>query len=147
MRVQQGVFEFVCDGASETEVEKFVHPLAMSIRNGEVPLHDVSMKTRLGMHLKDYKVLGGASKAAKYYNENMTGEKFGKGDSVPWTYIVEEPGTIAYREPSDLEGYTLDSTVILKKMLKTKLDSVYSTLSWDLDRALGAPSPKAYGWW
>jgi len=146
-RVQRGVFELVCDGASEHEVEEFVHPIAMSIRNGEVPLHDVSMKTRLGMHLKDYKVLGGASKAAKNYNENMPGEKFGKGDSVPWTYIVEQPGTIAYREPSDLEGFTLDSTVILKKMLKTKLDSVYSTLSWDLDRALGAPSPKAYGWW
>ena len=145
-KIQKGVFELVCNGADESEVEKFVHPIAMSVRNGEIELAEVSMKTRLSMHLKDYKVLSGASKAATYYNENNR-EKFGKGDSVPWTYIEEEPGIMAYREPQDLDGYTLDANTILKKMLYTKLDSVYSTLSWDLDRALGAPSPKAYGWW
>ena len=145
-KIQKGVFELVCNGADESEVEKFIHPIAMSVRKGEIELAEVSMKTRLSMHLKDYKVLSGASKAATYYNE-YNREKFGKGDSVPWTYIEEEPGIMAYREPQDLDGYTLDSNTILKKMLYTKLDSVYSTLSWDLDRALGAPSPKTYGWW
>ncbi len=145
-KIQKGVFELLCDGANETAVEEFVLPIAMQVRKGEIPLEDVSMKTRLGMHLKDYKVLSGASKAAAAYNENNR-DKFGKGDSVPWTYIKEAPGIIAYREPEDLEGYTIDSDTILKKMLYTKLDSVYSTLSWDLERALGAPSPKSYGWW
>tara|TARA_R100001015_G_scaffold12829_3_gene5547 strand:+ start:20025 stop:22340 length:2316 start_codon:yes stop_codon:yes gene_type:complete len=145
-KIQKGVFELICDGANENAVEEFVLPIAMQVRNGEIPLEEVSMKTRLGMHLKDYKVLSGASKAAVAYNKNNR-EKFGKGDSVPWTYIKEEPGIIAYREPEDLTGFTLDSDIILKKMLKTKLDSIYSTLSWDLERALGAPSPKAYGWW
>ena len=145
-RIQKGVFELICEGADENTVEEFVLPIAMEVRNGEIPLEDVSMKTRLGMHLKDYKVLSGASKAAAAYNENNT-EKFGKGDSVPWTYIKEEPGIIAYRNPEDLDGFTLDSNTILKKMLKTKLDSIYSTLSWDLERALGAPTPKSYGWW
>jgi len=145
-KIQKGVFELICDGADEHTVEEFVLPIAMDVRNGEIPLADVSMKTRLGMHLKEYKVLSGASKAAVAYNENNH-EKFGKGDSVPWTYIKESPGIIAFRNPEDLEGYTLDSDTILKKMLKTKLDSIYSTLSWDLERALGAPSPKTYGWW
>ena len=145
-KIQKGVFELLCDGANETAVEEFVLPIAMQVRKGEIPLEDVSMKTRLGMHLKDYKVLSGASNAAAAYNENNR-DKFGKGDSVPWTYIKEAPGIIAYREPEDLEGYTIDSDTILKKMLYTKLDSVYSTLSWDLERALGAPSPKSYGWW
>jgi DNA polymerase I len=145
-KIQKGVFELICDGANENAVEEFVLPIAMQVRNGEIPLEEVSMKTRLGMHLKDYKVLSGASKAAAAYNKNNR-EKFGKGDSVPWTYVKEEPGIIAYREPEDLAGFTLDSDTILKKMLKTKLDSIYSTLSWDLERALGAPSPKAYGWW
>jgi DNA polymerase I len=145
-KIQKGVFELICNGATEGEVEEFVHPIAMSVRKGDIDLNDVSMKTRLGMHLKDYKVLGGASKAATHYNETHS-DKFGKGDSVPWTYIEEAPGIMAYRTPRDLEGYTLNSEMILKKMLYTKLDSVYSTLSWDLSRALGAPSPKAYGWW
>ena len=145
-KIQKGVFELICDGANESAVEEFVLPIAMQVRNGDIPLEEVSMKTRLGMHLKDYKVLSGASKAAAAYNKTNR-EKFGKGDSVPWTYIKEEPGIIAYREPEDLAGFTLDSDTILKKMLKTKLDSIYSTLSWDLERALGAPSPKAYGWW
>jgi len=57
------------------------------------------------------------------------------------------PNTIAYRDPSELEGYVLDSDTILQKMLKAKLDSVYTTLGWDIDGALGAPRPKAYGWW
>jgi len=91
-------------------------------------------------------VLSGASKAANAYNEHHI-DKFGKGDSVPWTYIKETPGIIAYRNPEDLDNFTLDSDTILKKMLKTKLDSIYSTLSWDLERALGAPTPKSYGWW
>ena len=145
-KIQKGVFELICDGAQEHQVQEFVYPIAMSVRKGEVPLEEVSMKTRLSMELKDYKVLGGASKAATYYNKTHD-EKFGKGDSVPWTYVKEEPGIAAYRSPSDLEGYTLDSDTILKKMLKTKLDSIYSTLSWDLEGALGAPTPKAYGWW
>ncbi len=145
-KIQKGVFELICDGANEDAVQEFVYPIAMSVRKGDVQLEDVSMKTRLSMDLKDYKVLSGASKAASFYNDKFD-EKFGKGDSVPWTYVKEEPGIAAYREPEDLEGLTLDSDMILKKMLKTKLDSIYSTLSWDLDGALGAPTPKAYGWW
>jgi len=145
--IQKGVFELVCSGATENEVEEFILPIALSIRKGEVPLKDVSITSRLGMELRDYKVLGGAAKAAQRYNEEAKGPVFGKGDSVPWTYVKGIPSIIAYRDPSELEGHVLDSDVILQKMLKAKLDSVYSTLGWDLDGALGAPRPKAYGWW
>ena len=146
-KVQKEVFNMVCSGANEGEVEAYVRPIAMSIREGEVPLKEVTLTTRLGMALRDYKVLGGAAKAASNYNDDSKGPKFGKGDSVPWTYVQGIPNTIAYRDPSELEGYVLDSDVILQKMLKAKLDSVYSTLGWDIDGALGAPRPKAYGWW
>ena len=146
-KVQKEVFNMVCSGANEGEVEAYVRPIAMSIREGEVPLKEVTLTTRLGMALRDYKVLGGAAKAASNYNDDSKGPKFGKGDSVPWTYVQGIPNTIAYRDPSELEGYPLDSDVILQKMLKAKLDSVYTTLGWDIDGALGAPRPKAYGWW
>ena len=146
-KVQKEVFNMVCSGAHEGEVEAYVRPIAMSIREGEVPLKDVTLTTRLGMKLSDYKVLGGAAKAAKYYNDNSQGPKFGKGDSVPWTYVRGVPNIIAYREPGEIEDYVLDPDVILQKMLKAKLDSVYTTLGWDIDGALGAPRPKAYGWW
>ena len=146
-KVQKEVFNMVCSGANEGEVEAYVRPIAMSIREGEVPLKEVTLTTRLGMALRDYKVLGGAAKAATNYNDDSKGPKFGKGDSVPWTYVQGIPSIIAYREPSELEGYVLDSDVILQKMLKAKLDSVYITLGWDIDGALGAPRPKAYGWW
>ena len=145
--VQKEVFNMVCSGANESEVEAYVRPIAMSIREGEVPLKKVTLTTRLGMALRDYKVLGGAAKAATNYNEDSKGPKFGKGDSVPWTYVQGIPNIVAYREPSELEGHVLDSDMILQKMLKAKLDSVYTTLGWDIDGALGAPRPKAYGWW
>ena len=147
--VQKEVFNMVCSGANENEVDDYVRPIAIAIRKGEVPLKKVTLTTRLGQPLKDYKVLGGAAKAATNYNDNpkLNGEPFTKGSTVPWTYVQGFPHSIAYREPSELEGYVLDSDTILQKMLKAKLDSVYTTLGWDIDGALGAPRPKAYGWW
>ena len=148
-KVQKGVFNMVCSGANEGEVDDYVRPIAMSIRQGEVPIKEVTLTTRLGMALRDYKVLGGAAKAASNYNENpkLNGKPFGKGSTVPWTYVEGFPHSIAYRDPSELEGFVLDSDTILQKMLKAKLDSVYTTLGWDIEGALGAPRPKAYGWW
>ena len=116
----------------------------------------MTLTTRLGKNLEPYsddlnpngyKVFSGGAKAASNYNDDSKGPKFGKGDSVPWTYVEGFPSIVAYREPSELEDKVLDSDVILQKMLKAKLDGVYTTLGWDIDGALGAPRPKAYGWW
>ena len=177
-KVQKEVFNMVCSGAHEGEVEAYVRPIAMQIKQNEIPIEDVTLRTRIGKNLPwqveaykselrdkksktsrerylflrneiedKYKVHGGGIKAAIHYSDDSKGPKFGKGDSVPWTYVQGIPNTIAYRDPSELEEYILDSDVILQKMLKAKLDSVYTTLGWDIDGALGAPRPKAYGWW
>jgi hypothetical protein len=177
-RVQKEVFNMVCSGAHEGEVEAYVRPIAMQIKQNEIPIEDVTLRTRIGKNLPwqveayeselydknsktsrerflflkneiedKYKVHGGGIKAAIHYSDNSKGPKFGKGDSVTWTYVQGIPNTIAYQDPSELEEYILDSDVILQKMLKAKLDSVYITLGWDIDGALGAPRPKAYGWW
>jgi hypothetical protein len=97
-----------------------------------------------------YRVFSGGAKAAKHYNDFQAKDndsKFAKGDSVTWTYVKEIPNNIAYKDSSELEEHHLDSDTILQKMLKAKLDSVYTTLGWDIEGALGAPRPKAYGWW
>ena len=60
---------------------------------------------------------------------------------------MEVTDIVGFREPSDIEGFELDAETILQKMVKAKLKSVYDTLEWDLEGALGAPRPKNYGWW
>jgi len=151
--VQRLVFEMVLNGASEGEVSEVLLPLSKDLREGVIDIKRVSLSTRLGMNLRDYKTLSGGSKAADYYNRNMGDDPFKKGDSVKWTYVSSTPSgmevtdIVGFREPSDIEGFELDAETILQKMVKAKLKSVYDTLEWDLEGALGAPRPKNYGWW
>ena len=152
-QVQKMVFEMVLSGASEKDVAETLLPLVRELREGDIDIKQVSLSTRLGMNLRDYKTLSGGSRAADYYNRNMGDDPFRKGDSVKWTYVsgvppgAEDADIVGFREPSDIEGYELDAVTILDKMVKAKLKSVYETLQWDLEGALGAPRPKNYEWW
>ena len=78
------------------------------------------------------------------------GENLKKGDTVKWTYVASVPthlpstDIMAFREPSDLEGFTLDTPVLIDKLVKSKIESTFKILDWDIDAATGAPRPKSY---
>jgi DNA polymerase elongation subunit (family B) len=156
-QVQETAFDLICDGADEVVVTKEMREIVASLKNGGVEPSEVCTTTRLGMAIYKYKTLSGASRAAKYYNDNIEGPEFGKGDSVSWVYVKSVPagknkwGTlfpetdiVAFRETEDLEGFTLDTNTIINKAVKAKLKSAYDTLEWDLDAASGAAIPKKY---
>lgn len=144
------VLGLVCDGASEGDVRVAVLDLAMPVRKGDVNLKQVTQSTRISANPTDYKVLSGASKAAHYYNEHIKTDPFVAGDSVQWTYVSAVPAglpltkVMAYRQPSDLEGFELDITTILHKTIEKKIASIFQILGWDLDAAIGTPRPATY---
>ena len=149
-QVQETAFDLICDGANEVAVTKEMREIVASLKNGGVEPSEVCTTTRLGMAIDKYKTLSGASRAAKYYNDNIEGPEFGKGDSVSWVYVKSVPAgkpetdIVAFRETDDLEGFTLDTNTIINKAVKAKLKSAYDTLEWDLDAASGAAIPKKY---
>ena len=141
----------ICDGQGEVAVRNAILKLALPVRNGDVSLKEVTKQTRISQAPKDYKILSGASKAANYYNENMSkGDPFKAGDSVKWTYVKSVPSgqpptqVVAYREDDEMNGYTLDAKVILDKAIVSKLKGMYQVLGWDLDAATGKPRPAIY---
>ena len=149
-RVQETAFDLICDGADEATVTKEMRSIVAGLKNGGVDPAEVCQTTRLGMGLHEYKVLSGASRAAKYYNDHIDGPMYGKGDSVSWVYVsgvpTDKPVTdiVAFRDASDLEGFTLDTGTVISKSVKAKLKSSYETLGWDLEAASGAAIPKSY---
>tara|TARA_R100000005_G_scaffold96214_1_gene81497 strand:+ start:760 stop:3099 length:2340 start_codon:yes stop_codon:yes gene_type:complete len=151
--IQKDVLNMIFDGASEQDIREHVLSIVRRIKTGDIDWREVTMSTRLGMPIKQYKTLSGASKAADYYNRNIAYDPFDEGDSVQWTYVDKVPGgmepteIIAFREPSEVSGFTLDTSTIIDKMIGAKLKGIYKVLGWDLDGALGAPRPKNYGWW
>ena len=141
----------ICQGENEAIVREEILKLALPVRKGDVSLKEVTKQTRISRAPKDYKILSGASKAANYYNENMSkGDPFQAGDSVKWTYVKSVPAgqpptqVVAYREDNEMDGYTLDAKVILDKAIVSKLKGVYQVLGWDLDAATGEPRPATY---
>ena len=149
--VQETAFNLIVDGADEVAVTKSMREIVNDVKNGDIEFDDVCQRTRLGMGLHEYKTLSGASRAAKYYNDHLaTDEPFGRGDSVPWVYVKGVPANlpdtdiVAYRDASDLEGFTLDVDTVIKKGVTAKIKSAYDTLGWDLDAASGAAIPKKY---
>jgi len=141
----------ICQGESEAIVREEILKLALPVRKGDVSLKEVTKQTRISRAPDDYKILSGASKAAHYYNNNMsTGDPFEAGDSVKWTYVRSVPAgqpptqVVAYREDEEMEGYTLDAKVILDKAIVSKLKGMYQVLGWDLSAATGEPRPATY---
>ena len=141
----------ICQGKNEAEVCEEILKLALPVRKGHVDLKQVTKQTRISQAPREYKILSGASKAAEYYNNNIsTDDPFVAGDSVKWTYVKSVPSgmpptqVVAYREDKEIEGFTLDAKVILDKAIVSKLKGVYQVLGWDLDAATGEPRPATY---
>ena len=168
-RVQETAFDLICDGAEEMEVRTVMRALVVDLKNGGLDPEEVCQTTRLGMPIicpycgdrkkhvekdkcdgKQYKTLSGASRAASYYNDNIDGEAYGRGDSVSWVYVKGVPMSlpdtdiVAFREASDLEGFTLDTSTVIAKSVKAKLKPTFEVLGWDVGAASGDSVPKSY---
>ena len=149
--IQRDVLDLICSGAPEADVRAAVLDVAMPIRNGEVDLKQVTKSTRLSKPVEQYNVLSGASKAAHYYNTHINpDEPLGADDSVKWTYVSAVPlgkpqtAIIAYRDPSEVEGFELDIKTIVEKNIHKKVKTIFDVMGWDVDAAIGTPRPAQY---
>ena len=158
----------ICSGADEEEVIGMVRPLAKKIQRGDVELKEIATTTRLQKSLDKYAhSIGGAVKAARYYNQHIAGRNaLGDGDSVNWVYVNQFPegkpnyivaknldtkeqvevkvDVVAFENDSDLDGFGLDHDVMVDRLIKRKLKPIFKALDWDLERASGAAMPKQY---
>jgi DNA polymerase I len=151
--LQEEMFHLICDGGSEGQVIDLVLSYVKRIKSDDISLDDISLTTRLGMNIHEYKVLSGGSKAAAYYNSHMEpDEPLYAGDAVRWTYVSATPSVlpptqvVGFREEDELEGFLIDKDTIVEKMVKNKIASTFTVLEWDMNRAMGAARPKNYGW-
>ncbi len=158
--VQDIAFNLIGKGADESEVNDAIYPIVQRVRAGDVDVADLAPYGRIKKAFTDYdKVVPMAVRAAKYYNDNMSPvNPFRQGDGAQWVYIsgtpedmpneVEFPKrksmkaeVVAFREAEEMDEFALNYDVIIEKMIHKKLESVYSTLGWELTNALAASKP------
>ena len=162
-QIQDKAMQLIATGADETTVTDVLREVSLSVRNGDIPIEDVSCSSRLTKPLKEYDKPTPAARAAMYYNEHVAEtpeQKWGQGDSVAWTYVkgfkdgIPDYYTlkgertkvtyIAYRDKAELSNYAIDWDKVLSVMVKSKLMRIYESLDWGLSAAAGDTMPKSY---
>jgi len=162
-QIQDMAMQLIATGADETTVTDVLRDVSLAVKNGDIPIEDVACSSRITMKFKDYKSLPAPAKAAMYYNEHVAktkDERWGQGDSVPWTYVNGFVGDtpdyytlngerkkvdfVAFRDKAELENYSIDWEKVLSVMVKSKLLRIYESLDWGLDVAAGDTIPKSY---
>ena len=148
--LENDVLTAICSGAGEDEVIDMVRPISKKIMRGEVSPKEVATTTRLQKQLRDYSATsGGAVKAARYYNEHFGGS-LGEGDSVNWVYVRQTPegmppiDVVAYEKEEQLDNFALNYDLMVEKLIKAKIKTIFKALDWDLEKASGAAMPKNY---
>ena len=161
--LQKAVLVQVGSGIGESDITALVSGHVKRLRNGDIPIEDLSYSTRLSKSIERNKdspwkpdkhyprTAGGYAKAARYYNWYMNpDEPYVSGDSVNWTYVNDTPdgmpdtNVIGFRVLSELDGFTFDTEAIVDKLVRKKLKLVYDVLNWDLKRAVDKHQPKSY---
>jgi len=145
-------FTLIGNGANEDEVFEQVRPLIKQLYKGERDVQEIASSGRISKHLHEYdKVVPNPAKAARYSNLHLQ-TNFNKGDSIRWVFIDGVPegqpmcNVVAFEEPHQLEGYSIDWTTTVEKWIRSKIKSVYETLYWNLDALTDLRVPKRYGW-
>lgn len=149
--VSEILFRQVGTGAEEKEVTDAIRDISTSVLDGEWGIDRLAPYGRIGK--ETYKNTPPLSvRAARYYNEHMDPiDPVRVGDSIRWLYVSEVPERLpytevaAFRNPTELEGFSVDYGLIVDKFIKAKIKRVYDTLSWkSLDKACGAKMPKSH---
>lgn len=145
-------FTLIGTGADEDEVFTQIRPLIKQLYKGERDVQEIASSGRISKHLHEYdKVVPNTAKAARYSNLHLQTD-FNKGDSIRWVFIDGVPegqpmcNVVAFEEPHQLEGYSIDWTTTVEKWIRSKIKSVYETLYWNLDALTDLRVPKRYGW-
>ena len=152
--LERDTLNAICKGATEREVVEEVRKLSLRIKKGDVEIAEITGTTRIQKKLKEYNKSIGVPgvKAALYYNAHMLngGTPYGKGDSVPWVYVLGSPDNLpstdimTYRDESDLEGFELDWEKMVDRLVSRKIKPIFKALDWDLKKASGEAMPKKY---
>tara|TARA_R100000995_G_scaffold61816_1_gene31594 strand:- start:1874 stop:4237 length:2364 start_codon:yes stop_codon:yes gene_type:complete len=149
--VSEILFRQVGTGAEEKEVTDAIRDISTSVLSGEWGIESLAPYGRIGK--ETYKNTPPLSvRAARYYNEHMDPiDPVRVGDSIRWLYVSESPENLpytevaAFRNPIELEGFSVDYGLIVDKFIKAKIKRVYDTLGWEsLDKACGAKMPKSH---
>ena len=154
--LERDVLTMLCTGLEESQIVKEIRPISILIKKGKVSLDDISGVTRIGKDPEDYSPshTPNGGKAALYYNKYIATKskqnRYYNGDSVKWVYVDGVPegmyptNVVAYRDPTELEGFSLDWGTMVDKLVKQKIKPMFKTMGWDLERASGAAMPKVY---
>ena len=160
--IQKQMLMMVGSGATETEVTAYISGEVAKIRDGRVPVDELSYSTRLSKKIEadpstkttihHYpKTAGGYAKAARYYNWYMEpNEPYRAGDSVKWTYVsgvpdgIPKTDVIGYRNVDELNDFQIDTEGIIKKLVMKKIRLVYDIMDWDIKKAVDKYQPKVY---
>ena len=150
-QVSEVLFRKVGTGAEEREVTDAIRDVSISVLNGDWNMERLAPYGRIGK--ENYKNTPPLSvRAARYYNSNMSPiDPVRVGDSIRWLYVSKVPEDMphtvvaAFRNPVELEGFSVDYGLIVDKFVKAKIKRVYDTLGWEsLDEACGAKMPKSH---
>ena len=149
--VSEVLFRKVGTGAEEREVTDAIRDVSMSVLSGDWNMERLAPYGRIGK--ENYKNTPPLSvRAARYYNSHMDPiDPVRVGDSIRWLYVSKVPEDMpytevaAFRNPVELEGFSVDYGLIVDKFIKAKIKRVYDTLGWkSLDEACGAKMPKSH---
>ena len=128
-----------------------IRDFSVSVLNGDWDMDRLAPYGRIGK--ENYKNTPPLSvRAARYYNSHMDPiDPVRVGDSIRWLYVSKVPEDMpytevaAFRNPVELEGFSVDYGLIVDKFIKAKIKRVYDTLGWkSLDEACGAKMPKSH---
>ena len=119
-----------------------IHPLLEKVND----INYVSCVNRISKNPEDYKVKSvNAATGALFYNKYICKEeryKFLAGDSVRWVYVDhEDTKVISFRDVSELEKYTINTQVIIEKLVISKIKPICDALGWDPYEVTGLEKP------
>jgi len=148
--VQDIVFRSVSLNEEETTVSEKIRNISLKLRKGEYELDEIAPYGRLGKaHYQGVPPM--AARGMIYYNENLEPtETFRVGEKGQWIYVSETPEgmphtmSVAFRDSEDIKDFTVDYTTCVEKFIRSKIDTIYKELGWDLPYACGDKTPKKY---
>jgi len=148
--VQDIVFRSVSVNEEEDIVSEKIRNISLKLRKGEYDLDEIAPYGRLGK-AQYQNVPPMAARGMIYYNENLDPtETFRVGEKGQWIYVSETPEgmphsmSVAFRDSEEIKDFTVDYSICVEKFIRSKIDTIYKELGWDLPYACGDKTPKKY---
>jgi len=146
--LQTTVLEMVLDGKPELEVKDYLRSIEKRIRNKEYILEQIGFPVQITKELKEYDSKGPVVVGALYSNEILK-TNFGKGNKPKWLPIkavIGYPDTKYLTFETEVPiGFKIDYDEVVRKTIKSKVESIFKTVNWDWeDLCVGNSSIKRW---